>query len=70
MDKNPVFDPGEEVYFDVANYGRGRGNVAGFYRHTDGTKLYAVYPKTERSGTSYQYLCLIVPEADLISAPF
>ena len=70
MGTTPSFDPGEEVYFDIENYGTGRGHVTGFYTHVDGTKLYAVYPKTQRPGSSYNYVCLIVPEKGLVSAPF
>jgi hypothetical protein len=70
MDKNPVFDPGEEVYFDIPNFGTGRGHVTAFYRHKDGTALYSVYPKTPRISDAHPYLCLIAEEKQLISAPF
>ncbi len=66
----PCFDPGEEVYFDIPDYGQGRGHVAAFYRHSDGTNLYAVYPKNPRITDRYKYVCVIVEEDKLISCPF
>jgi hypothetical protein len=64
------FDPGEEVAFDVTNYGSGRGHVAGYYTLPDGTNLVAVYPKSPKISKNDGYICLIVPEKDLISTPF
>jgi len=64
------FDPGEEITFDVLDYGSGRGHVAGFYTHKDGTRLYAVYPKNPRNRPDYQYVCIICREDQLISTPF
>ena len=69
-DRRPVFDAGEEVFFDIPDYGKGRGNVVAFFTHKDGTNLYAVYPKNERISKRYPYVCIIVPESDLVSAPF
>lgn len=67
---NPKFDPGEEVTFDVPNYGSGRGHIAGFYVHTDGTRLYVVFPKNQRNRPDYKYVSIIVEENKLISTPF
>ena len=66
----PKFDPGEEVYFDLANYGTGKGLVAAFYVHSDGSRLYAVLPNTPRISQKYGYISIIVGEDKLISAPF
>jgi hypothetical protein len=66
----PCFAPGEEVFFDIPDYGQGRGHVAGAATHPDGTNLYAVYPKNPRITTKYPYVCVIVAEKDLISCPF
>ena len=70
MEKKPTFDPGEEVYFDIPNYGTGRGNVVAFHLTKDGISLYAVYPKTPRVSESSPYVCFIAEEKQLISAPF
>ena len=70
MPTKPILDPGEEVIFDVPNYGSGRGHVAAFYTHSDGTILYAVLPNNPRISKSYGYVSIIVPEKDLVSAPF
>lgn len=70
MPTDANFEPGEEVFFDIPNYGAGKGNIAAFYIHTDGTKLYAIYPKTQHNSSNYKYVCLIVPETELVSTPF
>lgn len=70
MLSEPSFDPGEEVSFDISDYGAGRGNVAAFYIHSDGTRLYAVYPKTPKITKKYGYVCFIIEEKYLISTPF
>jgi hypothetical protein len=49
MSPDPIFAAGEEVHFDIAGYGSGRGHVTAFYIHTDGTKFYSVYPKNPRT---------------------
>ena len=66
----PKFDPGEEVYFEIEDYGAGRGNVAAFYIHNDGSRLYAVYPKNPRLSDRYNYVCIIIREEELMSTPF
>ncbi len=66
----PVFLAGEQVYFSIPDYGQGMGRVSGFYTHSDGTNLYAVYPNNPRITDSYNYVCIVVPEDQLISAPF
>lgn len=66
-----ILDPFDEVTFDVEGFGSGRGQIAGMYVHTDGTRLYAVYPKHPRpKDHPYQYVCIIIPEDKLISTPF
>lgn len=70
MPTEASFEPGEEVSFDIPDYGAGRGNVAAYYTHTDGTKLYAVYPKTPKITKRYAYVCVIIEEKHLISTPF
>ena len=67
---NPKFDPGEEVTFDVPDYGSGRGHISAFYVHPSGDHLYAVYPKNPRVTKKYGYVCIIVKEENLISTPF
>ena len=66
----PVFLAGEQVWFDIPDYGSGMGRVAGFYTHTDGTNFYAVAPNNPRVTEKYRYICIILPEDELISAPF
>ena len=48
----------------------GLGEDTGFYTHTDGTRLYSVLPNNPRITKSYRYVSIIVPEKDLVSAPF
>lgn len=64
------FDPGEEVSFDVPNYGSGRGHVAGYYTLSDGSSLVVVFPKNPRVTKDYGYVCIVVPEKELKSTPF
>ena len=68
MPTKPILDPGEEVQFDIADYGSGRGHIAGFYTHSDGTRLYVVLPNNPK--ISKRYVSIIVSEKDLVSAPF
>lgn len=66
----PDFDPGEEVTFDIPDYGSGRGHIAAYYLHSDGTKLYAVAPNNPRLKENYSYVCVIATAKQLISTPF
>ena len=70
MPTKPILEPGEEVLFDVADYGSGRGNVAAYYTHPDGTRLYAVLPNNPKISKKYGYVSIICAEKDLVSAPF
>lgn len=70
MNETPKFDLGEEVSFDIPDYGRGRGHVSAFYCHKDGTKLYTVLPKNPKITKKYPYLCIMVLESELTSTPF
>jgi hypothetical protein len=64
------FNPGDEVTFDIPNYGCGKGNIAGYFVHNDGTKLYAIYPKNPRINSNYNYVCVITEEKNLVPTPF